>query len=255
MRKTTFKFTASRRRANMRILVPLILLSVLRIKTCRGFMSAPQRNRLDTSSQKWLPWRLCESFYMRNTAVWSSNDTNQDVQIEQDNLARKESFWNAQKELATALSTQTKLSMRQEQAAKFEKRRLALIVDTAYISWFIFCACWMIFPNPMTAISYTFGATMGIAYAYGLGKSVELIGQSIDDVGATQGAGVGEARFAFLIVLFLFVGKFRSGEYGLQEIPSIAGFFTYQIASLNQGLREINDWIVLRVRYTGTCIK
>ena len=82
---------------------------------------------------------------------------------------------------------------------------------------------------------------MGIAYTYGLGKSVEVIGQSIDDVGATQGAGVGEARFAFLIVLFLFVGKFRGGDYGLQEIPSIAGFFTYQIASLNQGLREIND--------------
>jgi hypothetical protein len=153
----------------------------------------------------------------------------------------KESFWQSQRELAAAMSYQAKSSLRQEQMAKFEKRRLALVVDTAYIAWFIFCLCWLCFPSPMTAFSYAFGATMGIAYAYGLGKSVEVMGQSIDDVGATQGAGVGEARFAFLILLFLFVGKFRGGEFGLQEIPSIAGFFTYQIASLNQGLREIND--------------
>jgi hypothetical protein len=56
---------------------------------------------------------------------------------------------------------------------------------------------------------------------------------------ALQGAGVGQARFAFLILLFIFVGKFRS--FGLLEIPSIMGFFTYQLASLSQGLREIND--------------
>ena len=173
--------------------------------------------------------------------TWSMDNTNQDVKNRLDSTERNESFWSSQKELASALSKQSKQSLRQEQAAKFEKRRMALVADTAYIAWFIFCAIWMLFPSPMTAISYSFGATMGILYTYGLGKSVEVLGQSIDDVGATQGAGVGEARFAFLIVLFLFVGKFRGGEYGLQEIPSIAGFFTYQIASLNQGLREIND--------------
>jgi hypothetical protein len=173
-----------------------------------------------------------------------NDNANQDVngrQLDSGTMNDKELFWNSQQELARKLSTQTKVSLRQEQFDKFEKRRLALVIDTAYIAWFIFCACWLIFTNPMTAVSYAFGATMGIAYTYGLGKSVEVIGQSIDDVGATQGAGVGEARFAFLIILFLFVGKFRGGEFGVQEIPSIAGFFTYQIASLNQGLRQIND--------------
>lgn len=48
--------------------------------------------------------------------------------------------------------------------------------------------------------------------------------------------GVGSARFAFLIALFIFVGKFRSE--GLQEIPAIMGFFTYQISSLSQGLKD-----------------
>jgi hypothetical protein len=148
-----------------------------------------------------------------------------------------QTFWAQQKELAEEMSFLTTKSLRQEQAEKFEKRRLALVSDTAYFAMYIFCACWMLFDNPFTAFSYAFGASMGLAYSYGLGKSVETIGASVDEVGA--GAGVGEARFAFLIILFIFVGKFR-GE-GLQEIPSIAGFFTYQLASLNQGLREIND--------------
>ena len=80
---------------------------------------------------------------------------------------------------------------------------------------------------------------MGTLYSYGLGKYVETLGGSAEDTDAVQGAGVGQARFAFLILLIVIVGKFRS--QGLLEIPSIAGFFTYQIASLSQGLREIND--------------
>ena len=88
-------------------------------------------------------------------------------------------------------------------------------------------------------LSYLFGSTFGLAYAYGLGKYVETIGGSVDDVESVQGAGVGQARFAFLILLFIFVGKLRA--YGLLEIPAIMGFFTYQLASLSQGLREIDD--------------
>ena len=68
---------------------------------------------------------------------------------------------------------------------------------------------------------------------------METLGGSVDDAGSVEGAGVGQARFAFLILLFVIVGKFR--DQGLLEIPSIAGFFTYQLASLSQGLREIDD--------------
>jgi len=75
--------------------------------------------------------------------------------------------------------------------------------------------------------------------ARNLGKYVETIGGSVQDGEDVRGAGVGQARFAFLILLILFVGKFRS--QGLLEIPSISGFFTYQLASLAQGLREIDD--------------
>jgi hypothetical protein len=59
------------------------------------------------------------------------------------------------------------------------------------------------------------------------------------DAEAGKGAGVGEARFAFLILLFVLIGKFRSA--GLMPVPTIAGFFTYQITSLSQGLRQELD--------------
>lgn len=176
----------------------------------------------------------------------SSTDSDQQQQQQQQQdygLQRikigDQDFWAQQKELADEMSKSTNKSLRQEQLEKFEKRRLALVGDTAYISVFIFCALWALFDNPLTAFSYTVGASMGLLYTYGLGKSVETLGASIDDTEQLPGAGLGEARFAFLILLFVLVGRFRGD--GLQEIPAIAGFFTYQLASLNQGLREIND--------------
>ena len=115
----------------------------------------------------------------------------------------------------------------------YAKRRNALITDTAYFTSIIFCILWGVASTPFTPISYAFGALFGLAYSYGLAKYVETLGGSAEDAGSVQGAGVGQARFAFLILLFVVVGKFRS--QGLQEIPAILGFFTYQLASLNQG--------------------
>jgi hypothetical protein len=130
------------------------------------------------------------------------------------------------------------IQMCREQQEKFEKRAMALTSDTLYFSILIACLLWLLFPNPFVSVSYLFGALSGTAYSYGLGKYVQTIGGSIDDV-ETEGAGIGQARFAFLILLFVAVGKFR--DQGLLEIPSIMGFFTYQLASLGQGLREIDD--------------
>jgi hypothetical protein len=105
-----------------------------------------------------------------------------------------------------------------------------------FARWALF---WLLSPNPFTALSYMLGAILGTAYTYGLGKFVESIGGSAYDAEDVKGSGVGSARFAFLIVLFIFVGKFRSE--GLQEIPSIMGFFTYQISTLSQGLKDANS--------------
>jgi len=93
------------------------------------------------------------------------------------------------------------------------------------------------FCQPSTPLSYLLGALLGTAYCYGLGRFTESIGGSIES--GVSGAGVGQARFAFLILLFILVGKFSS--QGLEQIPSIAGFFTYQIATLSQGLKEYDD--------------
>ena len=80
------------------------------------------------------------------------------------------------------------------------------------------------------AASYAFGVIMGTAYSYGLGQYV--LDGSADDMDSVEGAVVEKARSAFLILLFVIVGKFRS--QGLLEIPLIARFFTCQLAYLSQ---------------------
>ena len=113
---------------------------------------------------------------------------------------------------------------------------LALVTETLYFSVVLFSVIWFFVPNPFTAISYMLGALLGTAYTYGLGKYVETIGGSAFEKDDVKGSGVGSARFAFLILLFIIVGKFRTA--GLQEIPAIMGFFTYQLSSLSQGLKD-----------------
>ena len=178
-----------------------------------------------------------------NILFSTNNGSNSEEEDKKDADAKRKSinekiFWAKQQALAAEMSTKADSSLKQELADKFAKRRLALTSDTFYFSILISSALWIIFPNPFVTLSYLFGAISGTAYSYGLGKYVESIGGSIDDANI-EGAGVGQARFAFLILLFVVVGKYRS--QGLLEIPSIMGFFTYQLASLNQGLREIDD--------------
>ena len=150
-------------------------------------------------------------------------------------------FWAKQRALAAQLSAGSDANAKGDQREKFARRRLALTSDTLYFSVLIASALWIVAPNPFVAVSYLVGALAGTAYSFGLGKFVETIGGSIDDIQGegAAGAGLGQARFAFLVLLFVLVGKFRS--QGLLEIPSIMGFFTYQLASLGQGLREIDD--------------
>jgi len=148
-------------------------------------------------------------------------------------------FWEAQRRMAGSLSDAMNEEEREERATsrqKYQKQVFSLVSETFYFSIIIFSAIWLFAPNPFTAISYMLGATLGTAYTYGLGKFVESIGGSAYDAEDLKGSGVGSARFAFLILLFIFVGKFRS--VGLQEIPSIMGFFTYQLSTLSQGLKD-----------------
>lgn len=148
-------------------------------------------------------------------------------------------FWLKQKQLLSQMSSVANKSLQAEQREKFASRRLAFVSDTAYIGFFIFCSLWTVFDNPFVAFSYALGATLGLAYAYGLGKYVENLGGDPAESLDSPGSGVGNARLAFLLLLFVVVGKFRSS--GLLEIPTIAGFFTYQLASLTQGFKQDVD--------------
>lgn len=174
----------------------------------------------------------------------SSSSSKTDVDLERIKIGDNRDFWAQQKVLAAEMSSSLSSSLASSKSVaareKFAKRRLALVGDTAYIGLFLFCFLWLINDDPFVPLSYSLGSVLGVAYAYGLGKYVESMGGSIDDMESTRGAGVGEARFAFLILLFVIVGKFRDTGM-IQELPAIAGFFTYQLASLRQGLKEIND--------------
>jgi hypothetical protein len=154
-------------------------------------------------------------------------------------MAEGDDFWSQQKALLEEMTQKEDKIERSEQSVKFAARQAGLVGDTAFFSAMIFAILWGTCVNPFVPISYSLGAILGLAYCYGLGRSVETVGASIDDAGAVQGAGVGSARFAFLILLLVVVGKFRSA--GLIEIPAILGFFTYQLGSLSQGVKEIND--------------
>merc|ERR1719356_860471 len=166
-----------------------------------------------------------------------------------DTDAQEKAFWANQKAIAAQFEAKADESLRKENQEKFAKRRQELTSDTVYFSILIASALWVCFPDPFVTLSYLFGALLGTAYSFGLGKYVESIGtEELKQVGTYSssidqevelGAGTGQARFAFLILLMLFIGKYRSSW--LLEIPSITGFFTYQLASLAQGLREIDD--------------
>jgi len=149
-------------------------------------------------------------------------------------------FWNQQQSLLEEMKRSNEDANKAVRQKQYDDVRNTLLSDTAFIGIVVGGICWITCDNPFVALSYEFGTMFGLAYAYGLSKYVETIGGSAEDVETVQGAGVGQARFAFLILLFILVGKLRS-TVGLIEIPSIAGFFTYQLASLAQALRDVTE--------------
>lgn len=151
-------------------------------------------------------------------------------------------FWEAQRRMAGEMSdsvNEEEQRVKTSNREKYRKQVFGLVTETLYFSILIFSLIWLVSPNPFSSISYLLGASLGTAYTYGLGKSVESLGGSAYDAEDVKGSGIGSARFAFLIVLFIFVGRFRSE--GLQEIPAIMGFFTYQLSTLSQGLKDAFD--------------
>lgn len=146
-------------------------------------------------------------------------------------------FLENQKKLITEFTDREEVV--QNIKKKYSKKASALVFETAYFSTLIFSLLWLLSPTFFTPLSYLLGATLGTFYCFGLTKYVSTLGGTIDDFVDAEGSGVGSARFAFLILLVVLVGKGRVS--GLQEIPSIGGFFTYQIASLSQGLRDSGE--------------
>jgi len=148
-------------------------------------------------------------------------------------------FWENQKKLISEFTEKEEKSAQKKEKSKYGNKVQALVSESLYFSVLIFSALWLLCNDFFTPVSYLLGASLGTAYCFGLGKFVATVGGTIDDIDDVEGSAVGSARFAFLILLIVVVGKFRA--QGLQEIPAISGFFTYQIASLSQGLKDAGE--------------
>lgn len=112
-------------------------------------------------------------------------------------------------------------------------RKFQLLFDSIWLSAIGLALCWAAF-SLQTSVSYGLGAVLGFGYITLLGRTVEAMGT------AGPGAGVGQARFAMVILLVLIAGKYRDF---VQVIPALVGFSTYQIASFLQAFdtQDVTD--------------
>ncbi|CAN0140110.1 unnamed protein product [Heterosigma akashiwo] len=108
----------------------------------------------------------------------------------------------------------------------YQKEKYALLGDNLFLCLLGFAFCWGFFPLT-TAVSYGFGAVLGLMYLTLLARFVENLGGDGMD---TSG---GSSRIALVILLVLFAGKYNQI---LQIPPALAGFFTYQLTTLLRGL-------------------
>lgn len=212
------------------VIASCLLVVLLEESYCTGFVGVePQSKRYNlrptNNVARWTTSTTSIISLCMTTHGPSSDSTNE-----------KNEFWQQQRALLNEMTDRTERSLKREQLEKFRNLQGKLVEETVFVSTLLFALLWSACENPFVAFSYAFGALFGLAYTYGLGKYVETLGGTAEDASAVQGAGVGQARFAFLILLLVLVGKLRA--FGLLEIPSIFGFFTYQIASLTQGLRD-----------------
>ena len=67
---------------------------------------------------------------------------------------------------------------------------------------------------------------------------MSTIGRSEIDLDTVSDGATGQARFAFLILLFLLIGK---SEGAISPIPAIGGFFTYFVAAVSQSMEVYDD--------------
>lgn len=118
---------------------------------------------------------------------------------------------------------------REKSIKSFYKLRLQLLNDNLFVVFIGLCIIWS-FGTLKDVYSFGFGGALGIIYSVLLGRYVEGIGN-----GGNATGGGGSARFAPVILLIVFYGKFRDQ---LSIFPELAGFFSYKIAPILQIFNE-----------------
>ena len=117
-------------------------------------------------------------------------------------------------------------AIREASADEFNAERNELIADHAFLSLLGACLVWAV-GDVFATFSYAVGAVLGGMYLVLLAKFVANL---------ESGGGDSQGRFAIVFLLILLGGK---NKEVLSIIPLVAGFFTYQLAALAQGLKSL----------------
>ena len=144
--------------------------------------------------------------------------------------------FDAQENLARASEVELDPeALKRRNDAKYERRRNEVVGDHLFLGGLTLAVLWHFLPLKALE-SYGLGVLFGGAYLYLLARYVGSIGTGTLD--AAKEGGIGQARFAVVGLLIAVAGKQR--EY-LDFIQLLTGFFSYQLATLLQAVRHVDE--------------
>lgn len=144
--------------------------------------------------------------------------------------------FDAQENLARASEVELDPeALKRRNDAKYERRRNEVVGDHLFLGGLTLAVLWHFLPLKALE-SYGLGVLFGGAYLYLLARYVGSIGTGTLD--AAKEGGIGQARFAVVGLLIAVASKQR--EY-LDFIPLLTGFFSYQLATLLQAVRPVDE--------------
>ena len=209
----------------------MVLLLLLLLPRAASFVSLPSRHASSLARQLSPPLVLLSG----SPDPGSSPGTNSPSSSHDSDDGPPPDIWSSQRSLMSSIKT----SAQQSRSSSYRLRSLNLTLTTLLTSILIFSLLWLLTPSPPLPLSYLLGSLLGTLYTVALGKSVKTIGASEIDAETVRDGAQGQARFAFLLLLFVFIGRGREG--GVEPVPAIAGFFTYFVGAVSESFERYDD--------------
>mmetsp|Transcript_20537 Transcript_20537/g.38292 ORF Transcript_20537/g.38292 Transcript_20537/m.38292 type:complete len:213 (-) Transcript_20537:47-685(-) len=140
---------------------------------------------------------------------------------------------SSQSTIVSSIDASTSLS----RTSAYALRSSSLLKTTFLLSLSLSSLIYSLSTSPTIPLSYLLGSLLGVFYIRGLSSYVSTVGAQNVNEETLKEAGSGAGRFAGFLLLFVAARAFEEFNLGF----GVAGFFTYQIASVLEGQREWND--------------